>query len=168
MRDRPDFDIPAKGDHVSFIAATNILDLALAAGECGQALREDFGCETQATMMANEFVRKVRDAPRMWSGVNETRYVVANSSAKEWKMRHEAIVEEAAGVFSLLALHSELATGVSHHEPLSRLRSKVEAGRRETRYRAARLDTALTAALKGPRPASSSNRAIENLSLAHS
>lgn len=157
MKIRPDFDISANGDHASFIAASNILDLALAAGECGQALREDFGCDTDATKMAEEFVRNVHKAPTLWSDTGIERYTVANSSPREWASRHERFLEEAAHLLSLLTLNARVATGHAHLEPLARLRSKVEQGRKDTRQRADGLDAALAAALETRLPALSSN-----------
>ncbi|MCS4089104.1 hypothetical protein [Rhizobium sp. BK176] len=117
------------GDSVSFRLMSNIIDIALAVGECAEAMRSDFGCDTDATAAASRLVAEVRMSRLLAkdSGSDDS-HRTSDHSREDWSFKQAKILGDGFSIYVRLREYSAVTLGNRHAEPLSRLARKISEG----------------------------------------
>jgi hypothetical protein len=116
------------GDPVAFRLMSNLMDIASAAGECAEAMRTDFECDTDATVAALRLVDRIKSHRRIVHDGRDESHRTADHSSERWASIHADILSEGFSIYARLREHSAVALGNAHSEPLSRLASKISLG----------------------------------------
>lgn len=116
------------GDPVSFRLMVNLMDIASAAGECAEAMRTDFECDTAATVAALRLVDSVKTHRRVVHDSCNESHVTSDHSRDKWASIHADVLSEGFSVYVRLREHSAVALGSAHTEPLTRLAAKISLG----------------------------------------
>lgn len=119
------------GDSMSFRLISNLMDIALAAGECAESMRSDFGRDLEATASETRLVERVELSRRSVEDgrVDET-HRTSDHTREEWAARHAEILVEGFAVYAQLRECSTVALGNRHTDPLSRLARRISDGYR--------------------------------------
>ncbi|MCZ7860903.1 hypothetical protein O9X98_05755 [Agrobacterium salinitolerans] len=116
------------GDPVSFRLMSNLMDIASAAGECAEAMRTDFECDTDATVAALRLVDNIKRHRRIVHDGGDESHRTWDHSREMWASIHAKILSEGFAIYSRLREHSAVTLGTSHSEPLARLATKISHG----------------------------------------
>jgi hypothetical protein len=108
---------------------SNIMDIALAAGECAEAMRSDIGRETDATAAASRLVAEVKLSGLMDkdSGSDES-HMTSDHSREDWSFKQAKILDDGFAVYARLREYSAVTLGNRHSESLARLARRISEG----------------------------------------
>jgi hypothetical protein len=108
---------------------SNIMDIALAAGECAEAMRSDFGCDTDATAAASRLVEQVKTSRLLanCSGSGDS-HRTWDHSREDWAFKQAKILDDSFSIYARLREHSTVTLGNRHSGPLARLARKISEG----------------------------------------
>ncbi|MCV9964762.1 hypothetical protein OIU34_22995 [Pararhizobium sp. BT-229] len=116
------------GDPVSFRLMSNLMDIASAAGECAEAMRTDFECDTDATVAALRLVDRVKTHRRIVHDSCNESHGKGDHSRDRWASIHADVLSEGFSVYARLREYSAVTLGNAHSEPLTRLAAKISVG----------------------------------------
>lgn len=88
------------GDSMILRLMLNLVDIALAAGECAEAMRSDFGRDLEATASASRLIERVKLS---WSGEDariEETHRTSDHTREEWASWHAEVLVEAFAIYS--------------------------------------------------------------------
>jgi hypothetical protein len=116
---------------MSFRLMSNIIDIALAAGECAEAMRSDFGLDLEAAASATLLVERVKLFRRsVEDGRLDETHRTSGHTREEWAALHAEALAEGFAVYARLREISAVSLGNRHAEPLSRLALRISDGYR--------------------------------------
>jgi hypothetical protein len=115
-------------DPLSFQLMSNLMDIASAAGECAEAMRTDFECDTDATVAALRLVDSIKRSRTVVHDSADESHRTWDHSREMWASIHANILSEGFSIYARLREYSAVTLGNGHSEPLARLAGKISQG----------------------------------------